>query len=164
MKLPVTIHNVQALHTARAGNNVFCNYFKQQLSCWNGQPLDHNRHGPKSGGAAVPLSMGGAGIHLTMSPAPRPTSIPSGILIRPTDWPQYTNVLWHCWLGIRKSIRPVKNEWCIGMVTVCLKLGANDLHMVQVMPLPPQYIVSCFIKIQIPFCCRLIQVVLERGR
>jgi len=28
----------------------------------------------------------------TMSPGPRPTSVPSGILIHPTVWPQYTNV------------------------------------------------------------------------
>ena len=28
----------------------------------------------------------------TMWPAPRLTSIPSGILIHPTVWPQYTNV------------------------------------------------------------------------
>jgi len=27
----------------------------------------------------------------TMSPWPRPTSVPSGILIHLTDWPQYTN-------------------------------------------------------------------------
>jgi len=28
----------------------------------------------------------------TMSPGPRPSSLPSGILIRTTVWPQYTNV------------------------------------------------------------------------
>ena len=28
----------------------------------------------------------------TMSPGPRPTSIPSGIVIHPTVWSQYTNV------------------------------------------------------------------------
>jgi len=32
-------------------------------------------------------------------------------------------------------------------VVICLKQGANDLHMVQLLPLPP--IVSGFIKIQI---------------
>jgi len=38
------------------------------------------------------------------------------------------SVLWHCWLGIRKSIRPVKIEqW--GVVT-CLKRDADRLHMV----------------------------------
>jgi len=28
----------------------------------------------------------------TMWPGPRPTSVPSGVLIHPTVWPQYTNV------------------------------------------------------------------------
>ena len=55
-------------------------------------------------------------------------------------------VLWHCWLGIRKSIRPVKFEWwSVGMV-ICLELHPFCLHMVQVMPLPSQNpITSCFI-------------------
>jgi len=43
-------------------------------------------------GAAVPLSMTGAGSHLTQWPGPRPTLVPSGILINPTVWLQYTNV------------------------------------------------------------------------
>jgi len=30
--------------------------------------------------------------HLTMWPGPRPTCMPSVILIQPTVWPQYTNV------------------------------------------------------------------------
>jgi len=40
--------------------------------------------------------------------------------------------------------------------------GANDLHMVQLMPMPP--IISCFIKIQngLPFWCWLTKVVLEK--
>ena len=41
----------------------------------------------------MPLSMAGAGSPCnTMSPGPRPTSVPSGIFIHPTLWPQYTNV------------------------------------------------------------------------
>jgi len=32
-------------------------------------------------------------------------------------------------------------------MVICLEQGANDLHMVLLMPLPP--IISCFIKIQI---------------
>ena len=44
-------------------------------------------------GAAVPLSVTVAGSPSnTMSPGPRPTSTPSGILIHPTVLPQYTNV------------------------------------------------------------------------
>jgi len=39
----------------------------------------------------VPLFGGGAGSPSnTMSPGPRPTVIPSGILINPTVWPQHT--------------------------------------------------------------------------
>jgi len=44
-------------------------------------------------GAAVPHSVGKVGSPSnTMSPGSRPTSIPSGILIHPTVWPQYINV------------------------------------------------------------------------
>ena len=43
-----------------------------------------------------------------------------------------------------------------------LECGSNDLHMVQLMPLPP--IISCFSKFQngLPFWCRLTQDVLEK--
>jgi len=43
-----------------------------------------------------------------------------------------TAVLWHRWLGVRKNIRTIKNAsnevLAAGMV-ICLKQGANDLHM-----------------------------------
>ena len=44
------------------------------------------------GSADVPLSVGALelGPHLTMWPQPRPTSVPSGILIHPAVWPQQT--------------------------------------------------------------------------
>ena len=57
-------------------------------------------------------------------------------------------MLWRCWLGGRKGIRPVKTEWWGAGVVICLELGA-DLHMAQLMPLP--LTVSCFSKIQIGF-------------
>jgi len=41
------------------------------------------------------------------------------------------SVLWCCWLGGRMGIQPVKN---------CLERGANDLHMVQLMPLAPHHL------------------------
>ena len=44
-------------------------------------------------------------------------------------------MLWRCWLGGRKGIRPVKTEWWGVSVVVCLERGA-DLHMAQLMPLP----------------------------
>jgi len=43
--------------------------------------------GRKVGGCRAPF--GGKDLG---SPGPRPTSLPSGILIHPTVWPQYTNV------------------------------------------------------------------------
>jgi len=63
-------------------------------------------------------------------------------------------VLWRCWLGSRKGIRPVKTEWWGAGVVICLERGA-DLHMDQLIPLP--LTVSCFSKIQIGF------TFLERG-
>jgi len=51
------------------------------------------------------------------------------------------SLLWHCWLGIRKIIRPVKKiEWWDDGVGVCLERGANDLRDVQLMPLPPPHL------------------------
>jgi len=46
-------------------------------------------------------------------------------------------------------------------MVICLEQGANNLHMVQLMPLPP--IISCYIKIQnsLPLWCRVTLVVLE---
>jgi len=51
---------------------------------------------------------------------------------------------------------------CDAGVVVCLERGADDLHMVQLISLPP--IISCFIKIQngLPLCCRLTQIVPEK--
>ena len=72
-------------------------------------------------------------------------------VISATGWFALPSVLWRCWLGSRKSIRPVKKLSCgvlaVGVV-ICLARGA-DLHMVQLMPLP--LTVSCFSKIQIGF-------------
>ena len=55
-------------------------------------------------------------------------------------------MLWRCWLGGRKGIRPVKN-WVVGCWHGLQQGG--DLHMAQLMPLP--HTVSCFGKIQIGF-------------
>jgi len=44
-------------------------------------------------------------------------------------------VLWHCWLGFRKSIWLVKTfAWWDAGVVICLKWDAHDLHIVQLMP------------------------------
>ena len=59
------------------------------------------------------------------------------------------SVLWCCWLGGRKGIRPVKKlEWWGAGMVICLERGAG-LHMAQLMPLP--LTVSCFSKIHIGF-------------
>ena len=68
-------------------------------------------------------------------------------------------MLWRCWLGGRKGIRPVKTEWWGTGVVICLEGGA-DLHMAQVMPLP--LTVSCF-RLVLPFWYRLTRVVLDEG-
>ena len=49
-----------------------------------------------------------------------------------------TNLLQHCWLGARNSIRPVKiDRWGVGVV-ICREQGADCLHMVQLTSLPSQ--------------------------
>ena len=49
----------------------------------------HNRHGPKrGGGCCVPFGRGAESPSNTMWHGPRPTSVPSGILIHPAVWPQ----------------------------------------------------------------------------
>jgi len=73
------------------------------------------------------------------------------------------SVLWRCWLGGRKGVRPVqKTEWWGAGMVICLERDA-DLHMAQLMPLP--LTVSCFNKIQIglPFWYQLTRVVLDKG-
>ena len=50
---------------------------------------------------------------------------------------QVPSVRWHCWLGVRKGIRPV-NIWLMGCWHgYLLEWSANSLHMVRLMPLPP---------------------------
>jgi len=58
------------------------------------------------------------------------------------------SVLWRCWLGGRKGIRPVKN-WVVGCWRGYLSGARSDLHMAQLMPLP--LTVTSFSKIQIGF-------------
>jgi len=78
---------------------------------------------PKSGGSAMPLSVGKAAGFLsnTMSLGTRPTSVPmvpSGMLIHPTFWPQYTNVT------DRQDIGPVAYVGPL-LVTIAQKLQVS---------------------------------------
>ena len=58
------------------------------------------------------------------------------IILHPLTQP---SVLWHCWLGVRKSTWPVKIEWWGAGVVICLERCADCLHiMVQLMLLHPK--------------------------
>jgi len=73
------------------------------------------------------------------------------------------SVLWHCWLGVRKSIRPAKIEWWDVVVVICLERGADCLHMAHLMPLHPltlSSLASFKSRLVIPCWYRLTQVVL----
>jgi len=63
-----------------------------------------------------------------------------------SDWPvflQLPSVLWHSWMGVRKSIQPVKN-WVMrcwyGYLSGAKRLWTSLCHC--------HMIISCFIKIQ----------------
>ena len=78
------------------------------------------------------------------------------------------SVLWHCWLDVMKSIRPVNIERRDVDMVICLERGADYLHMIQLMPLHPKprhllprlnpdfFYLSC---ICLPFLYLLTQVV-----
>jgi len=74
-------------------------------------------------------------------------------------------VLWHCWLVVMMSIRPVKIElWGVDVV-ICLERGADCLHMAQLMPLHPQTpssLASFKSRLVFPFWYWLTQVVMEK--
>jgi len=56
------------------------------------------------------------------------------------------SVLLYCWLGIRKSIQTVKNEWWAVDEVICLERAADCMHMVLLMPLSsPNPIISCLV-------------------
>ena len=72
-------------------------------------------------------------------------------------------VLWRCWLGGRKGIRPVKN-WAVGAgVVICLERGA-DLHMPSWCHCHSLSLASVKSRLVLPFWYRLTRVVPERGR
>jgi len=50
------------------------------------------------------------------------------------------------------------------MVVFCLEQRANDLHIIQLMPLsPPLSVASLKSRMALPFWCQLIQIVLEKS-
>ena len=75
------------------------------------------------------------------------------------------SMLWHCWLGVRKSIWPVKIEWWAAGVVICLEWGADCMHMVQLMllyPKTPSSLASFWSRLVLPFWYWLTQVALEK--
>jgi len=75
------------------------------------------------------------------------------------------SVLWRCWLGVRKSIQTVKIEWWGVDVVICLEWGADFLHMVKLMPLPPHTptsLGSLKSRLVLPIWYWFTQVVLEK--
>jgi len=43
-------------------------------------------------------------------------------------------------VGWQMGIWPVKTEWLSTGMVIWLEQGANDMHMVQLMPLPPHHL------------------------
>ena len=64
-------------------------------------------------------------------------------------WNLMPSVLWRCWLGGRKGIRPIKKQSGGVLAWLSWLEQGADLHMAQLMPL--QLTVCCFSKIQIGF-------------
>jgi len=81
-------------HGGELGPNLTQSHLSQGLPLWNPDPssrLATTDIGLKVG-AAVSLLWGNWVPSNTMRPGARPTSMPSGTLIHPTVWPQYTNI------------------------------------------------------------------------
>ena len=81
-------------HGGELGPNLTQCHLGQGLPPWHPDPSSHlgtTDIGLKVG-AAVSLLWGNWVPSNTMRPGARPTSIPSGTLIHPTIWPQYTNI------------------------------------------------------------------------
>ena len=76
------------------------------------------------------------------------------------------SVLWHCWLGVRKSIRPVKIEWW-GVGVVYLERGTEIVCIwsswCHCRPKTSSSLASFKPRLVLPFWYRLTQVVLENG-
>ena len=72
------------------------------------------------------------------------------------------SVLWRCWLGGRKGIRPVKTEWWGAGVVICLERGA-DLHMPSWCHCHSLSLALVKSRLVLPFWYRLTWVVQEKG-
>jgi len=113
-------------------SSVFGQPFVQELSsCCGGRPFGHKDMGRK--GCCAALHGGAGSPSNAVWPGLRSTSIPSGILIHPTVWPQYTNVTyrqteqrtvpWHRANRFTnshpKTVRPVLSDRCLFCLSLC---------------------------------------------
>ena len=71
------------------------------------------------------------------------------------------SVLWRCWLGGRKGIRPVKTEWWGAGMVICLEPGA-DLHMPSWCHCHSLSLASVKSRLVLPFWYRLTWVVPDK--
>jgi len=71
-------------------------------------------------------------------------------------------VLWHCWLGVRKSIWPVKSEWCGYLSEARCRLFAIWSSWCHCIPKHPSPLASFKSKLVLPFWYWLTQAVLEK--
>ena len=86
--------------------------------------------------------------------------------IRQQNWRTEPSVLWHCWLGVRKSTQPVKN-WMMRCLRGYLsaarcRLLAYGLADATAIPKIPSFLASCKSRLVLPFWYWFIQVVLEK--
>ena len=72
-------------------------------------------------------------------------------------------VLWRCWLGGSKGIRPTKNWVVDGGTVICLVGWGANLHMAQLMPLPLTISCSGKSRLVLHFWYRLTRVVVNKG-
>ena len=70
------------------------------------------------------------------------------------------SVRWHCWLGGRKGIRPVKTEWWGAGMVICLERGADLPSWCHCHSLSLASVKS---RLVLPFWYRLTRVVPEKG-
>jgi len=75
--------------TSKRPKNLRRQYYDKSSAVAGMGDRGHSRHGPKEGGATVPLSRGELGPRPsnTMWPGPRSTSVPSDVFIHPAVWP-----------------------------------------------------------------------------
>jgi len=106
---------------------------KQELSSGATVP---EQSGPKSvGGCCAPFRGEARFPCNTMSPGPRTTSVPSGILIHPAVWPEYTNITG------RTDRQTDRRSWrvnCGGFTPPTLSLFRDWWHMDYQQTQPPR--------------------------